>query len=200
MEQDSSADDSKKGFVWVLEDSAISEGVKSTTRYRKTGSSKKGPRSESPALQRQVSGRKGGQAAKRVKTAKSRQLEKLERGAKHVAMTSASEPESCTSTVAPGNNTRPEYGSEASSLVSHIPPQPLTPESVSEDYCYPYFIPSAATSAQLCKVEQQHCIFSGIAGVVDNFSGEPLFCDSSGTADESVAGDLSFHSPISVTL
>ena len=66
VEQPPSAEESKKGFVWVLEASAIMEGVKSTTRYRKTNSNKKAGRAEHPAPQRQRSGAKGGKAAKKA--------------------------------------------------------------------------------------------------------------------------------------
>lgn len=59
------SEDSKKGFIWVLADSALEEGVKSTTRYRKQNPNKKGTRAENPALQRQISGAKGGKAAKK---------------------------------------------------------------------------------------------------------------------------------------
>ena len=65
VEQVTPPDDSKKGFIWVLEESALQEGVKSTTRYRKHNSNKKGLRSHHPAPQRQLSGAKGGKAAKK---------------------------------------------------------------------------------------------------------------------------------------
>ncbi|KAI9850011.1 MAG: hypothetical protein M1838_006184 [Thelocarpon superellum] len=41
VEITSSKADGKKGYVWVLSERAVWEGVKSTTRYRKTGPSKK---------------------------------------------------------------------------------------------------------------------------------------------------------------
>ena len=44
----------------------MKEGVKSTTRYRKTSSNKKGIKPEHPAPQRQRSGAKGGRAAKKA--------------------------------------------------------------------------------------------------------------------------------------
>lgn len=54
---------SKKNF-WALTEEAIKNGVQSTTRYRKPGS-KKTPKSENPAPQRQRSGAKGGRAARK---------------------------------------------------------------------------------------------------------------------------------------
>ena len=59
------SEDSKKGFIWVLADSALEEGVKSTTRYRKHNSNKKSCKTDHPAPQRQISGAKGGKAAKK---------------------------------------------------------------------------------------------------------------------------------------
>src|SRR5438045_4688636 len=58
--------DNKKHFVWVLVENAIKDGVKSTTRYRKS-CSKKSPRSETKAFQRQRSGQKGGKATRKWK-------------------------------------------------------------------------------------------------------------------------------------
>jgi hypothetical protein len=51
--------------MWKLTDEAIREGVKSTTRYRSKQPTKRGARSHHPLPQRQASGAKGGQAAKR---------------------------------------------------------------------------------------------------------------------------------------
>ncbi|KAL8797033.1 MAG: hypothetical protein Q9195_000804 [Heterodermia aff. obscurata] len=65
VEQTPPTDDCKKGFIWVLADSALQEGVKSTTRYRKQNSNKKGLKTDHPAPQRQLSGAKGGKAAKK---------------------------------------------------------------------------------------------------------------------------------------
>lgn len=65
MEQIPPAEDCKKGFIWVLADSALQDGVKSTTRYRKQNANKKGSKTDHPAPQRQISGAKGGKAAKK---------------------------------------------------------------------------------------------------------------------------------------
>jgi len=62
--------------VWVLTELAIKNGVQSTTRYRKTGSAKKTNLNRVPAVQRQRSGAKGGQAARRA--AKLRRREQAE--------------------------------------------------------------------------------------------------------------------------
>ena len=60
----------------MLESSAVNEGVKSTTRYRKSAPNKKIGKSENPAPQRQRSGAKGGKAAR--KAAKLRRSARLE--------------------------------------------------------------------------------------------------------------------------
>ena len=59
-------DEAKKGFIWVLEPTAVEEGVKSTTRYRKFNSNRKIGKADNPAPQRQRSGAKGGKAAKKA--------------------------------------------------------------------------------------------------------------------------------------
>src|SRR3954453_10352053 len=67
-------DDNKKHFVWVLVEEAIKDGVKSTTRYRKS-CSKKSPRSEAKAFQRQRSGQKGGRATRKWKSLQAKKAE-----------------------------------------------------------------------------------------------------------------------------
>lgn len=61
-EREPSSEDGKKYCEWVLEPSALLEGVKSTTRYRKPTGPKNRNRSDPPAPIRQYSGRLGGQA------------------------------------------------------------------------------------------------------------------------------------------
>jgi hypothetical protein len=65
FEKDQPCEESRKGFMWRLTDEAIREGVKSTTRYRSKQPNKRGHRTQQPQPQRQASGAKGGQAAKR---------------------------------------------------------------------------------------------------------------------------------------
>ena len=52
--------------MWRLTSQAIREGVKSTTRYRSKALNKRGHRTHLPQPQRQASGAKGGQAARRA--------------------------------------------------------------------------------------------------------------------------------------
>ena len=60
----SNSESKKNSATWVLEDWAVKDGVKSTTRYRKPPS-RRAHRSENPAPQRQRSGAKGGRAARK---------------------------------------------------------------------------------------------------------------------------------------
>ncbi|CAN9099549.1 hypothetical protein AA0119_g10232 [Alternaria tenuissima] len=62
---DQPGEESRKGFMWRLTDEAIRGGVKSTTRYRSKQPNKRGHRTQQPQPQRQASGAKGGQAARR---------------------------------------------------------------------------------------------------------------------------------------
>ena len=61
--------------MWRLTEEAIREGVKSTTRYRSKQPNKRGNRSQQPLPQRQASGAKGGQAARR--SAKTRKFGRM---------------------------------------------------------------------------------------------------------------------------
>ena len=61
----SSDEKAKRGYIWVLDQSAIGRGIQPTTRYRKKEDSKKGPRRAVSDTKKQRSGRKGGQAARR---------------------------------------------------------------------------------------------------------------------------------------
>lgn len=65
MEQISAIDETKKGYIWVLEESALTEGVKSTTRYRKYNPNKRVGKGQTPTSQRQRSGAKGVKAARK---------------------------------------------------------------------------------------------------------------------------------------
>ncbi|KAK5140231.1 hypothetical protein LTR04_003102 [Oleoguttula sp. CCFEE 6159] len=57
-------EESKKGCTWQLAPQFVDVPPKSTTRYRNKDPNKRTPKSLNPAPQRQVSGAKGGQAAK----------------------------------------------------------------------------------------------------------------------------------------
>ena len=63
---DQPGDEARRGFMWRLTEQAIREGVKQTTRYRSKQPNKRGNRTHQPQPQRQASGAKGGQAARRA--------------------------------------------------------------------------------------------------------------------------------------
>ncbi|KAI9828531.1 MAG: hypothetical protein M1819_006588 [Sarea resinae] len=186
------ADESKKGFIWVLEPSAVLNGVKSTTRFRKSVPFKKTARIDSPAPQRQRSGAKGGRAAR--KAARSRragrvedsdEMELIDRAAGGMAIVprSSIENHSHGPPLTPGINShitrQPSYGLDSHSPYSR--PKPVKRESYSFG-------------------------FEDIVGCIPNVPGEPFFCDDSdilegvqgsgATAypfDESASGSF-FHS------
>lgn len=55
----------KKGFIWVLEPSAVITGIESTTRYRQKTVSKRSENFDQADPKRQRSGRRGGRAARK---------------------------------------------------------------------------------------------------------------------------------------
>lgn len=55
----------KKGFIWVLEPSAVGAGIESTTRYRQKTVSKRSDNVDNADPKRQRSGRKGGRATRK---------------------------------------------------------------------------------------------------------------------------------------
>ena len=55
----------KKGFIWVLEPSAVGAGIESTTRYRQKTVGKRSDNGDHADPKRQRSGRKGGKAARK---------------------------------------------------------------------------------------------------------------------------------------
>ncbi|KAI9781539.1 MAG: hypothetical protein M1816_002254 [Peltula sp. TS41687] len=125
VEQDPASGDSKKGFVWVLEPSAITEGVKSTTRYRKPGAIKKAGRSDGPVLQRQVSGRKGGQASKRAKCGRSKRAEKCASPAVVAQLSTIVESTDNSPSQYYGNEAISEQDDQLSELAARHPGRPL---------------------------------------------------------------------------
>lgn len=189
MEQDPSSDNAKKGFVWVLEPSAIAEGVKSTTRYRKTGPNKKVVKSDSRALQRQASGRKGGQAARRAKGGKSKRVEAVT-----AAVAALAEEADDPSSQYYGHEAIPESDDLASEFSARQARPPMTPAHLSEDgSCYPYYLPLTASLSEPSELVQSPYTINDIVGVADSFPGESLFCDSPGTAVDPIMAALSLQ-------
>lgn len=71
----------KKGFIWVLEPSAVGAGIESTTRYRQKTVGKRSDNIDQADPKRQRSGRKGGRAAR--KSAKLRRSTLLDHGTRY---------------------------------------------------------------------------------------------------------------------
>ncbi|KAI9812967.1 MAG: hypothetical protein M1832_006446 [Thelocarpon impressellum] len=172
VELEPSADDGKKGFAWQLQPEAVTGGVKSTTRYRKPGPNKKVRKSEAPAIQRQASGRKGGQAAKRGKAAKSRR-------------------EKAAAAASPSQR-QPEVGQVAAEQAC-LPPTPFyrgpsTPDSTAlHGLNYPNYLHRSATvPSPQARSEQYMYAYDDVVGVASSGNEEPLFCDGSETGDDCI--------------
>ncbi|KAI9755779.1 MAG: hypothetical protein M4579_004142 [Chaenotheca gracillima] len=162
VEQEPSSDDTKKGFIWVLEPDAVEDGVKSTTRYRKLGVNKRARKSATPAVQRQASGRKGGRAAKRGQRAGVRKPESFEpRTALH------SIERAYTSYDAP-------------------PVTPLGEDlSPGRDLDAPYYGMALTPTTPQSLREPSSCMLQDVIGVSGDYANEPLFCgeDEPGSID-----------------
>lgn len=154
-------DESKKGFIWVLEPSAVDNGVKSTTRFRKSVPSKKTTRLDSPAPQRQRSGAKGGRAAR--KAAKSRRSARFE----------VPEDIEFIDRAAGGMTIVPR-----SSIQKHCPP--FTPDILPQvPVRSPYQLDTPYSRPKPIKREGYAFGFEDIVGCIPNVPGEPFFCDDS---------------------
>lgn len=149
-DQIQSPDESKKGFIWVLENSALIEGVKSTTRYRKHNSTKKVSKVEAPAPQRQRSGAKGGKAAR--KAAKMRRSMRMD------------EPRTFRYLDGPRGDASPSS----------------TAECQSQTYfsSEPYYLHSSNTPAESVISEENPYGYSSITGCASGTPEDPLFYES----------------------
>lgn len=165
------SDESKKGFIWVLEPSAVNEGVKSTTRYRKSAPNKKIGKSENPAPQRQRSGAKGGKAAR--KAAKLRRSARLEDPDQYRLMTGKlGSLKPVTRSVAvsqglPSSTDADMYQTENAPYQLHIP-VPILQQPVGDS---------------------DSLSFGDITGCVTAYPQEPLFYDESERGDASVCSE-----------
>ncbi|USP76286.1 hypothetical protein yc1106_03560 [Curvularia clavata] len=117
---DQPGDDARRGFMWRLTEQAVREGVKSTTRYRSKQPNKRSHRTQQPQPQRQASGAKGGQAARR--SAKLKRSARLQEAYLNPQPMSRSVPASFD----------PSYHRHG--LPTSIPPSPYN--SSEADFCY----------------------------------------------------------------
>ncbi|MCJ1248848.1 hypothetical protein MMC30_006069 [Trapelia coarctata] len=157
VDQNPPSDDGKKGFVWVLEQSALENGVESTTRYRKLGSNKKSSRVEPVAAQRQRSGAKGGKATK--KSAKLRRTTRSEQPQRR-------ELEEASQDQIPASMRYQDH----QSLLDNDPYEMDT-------LPYPAHTPPLTVQSSIAETSPYG--FEDIAGCVPSLDNEPLFYDSS---------------------
>ncbi|GAB7329423.1 hypothetical protein MBLNU13_g01212t1 [Cladosporium sp. NU13] len=133
----------KKGSLWRLTRQALQDGVISTTRYRKDPK-RKPERRSSPALKRQISGAKGGQATraasahKRAMQARALGRTNISGFERHRRALRQQEPVFLTPTSMPNSNratASPASGWMPHGLPSHLPHSTSLPAS-------PYFVQS----------------------------------------------------------
>ncbi|KAI9880830.1 MAG: hypothetical protein M1830_000266 [Pleopsidium flavum] len=170
VDQQPPSDDSKKGFIWVLEPSAINEGVKSTTRYRKNAPNKKIGKSETPAPQRQKSGAKGGKAARKAaKLRRSARLEDLE----HCHLME-----------------RAVDGLKGFSRSFTIPNKRPSPDAeLYQSAGMPYHLEAPLAVQQPSTGDHESFGFGDITGCVTTYPHEPLFYDESERGEDSISSE-----------
>ncbi|KAL9613135.1 MAG: hypothetical protein Q9167_002300 [Letrouitia subvulpina] len=172
VDQAPANDDSKKGNIWVLEASALGEGVKSTTRYRKSPSNRRLGRNEYPTPKRQRSGAKGGKAAK--KTEKVRRSTHLE-----------------VPSLSPFSEDIPMESIESS--VTEMGGLPLTPTSVWAPDELHYYFGSSSPSIQPTIMDRKVYSYNDIVGVTPEIPPGPLFPDDFSQSNEALFSCHSFE-------
>lgn len=178
MEQLSATDETRKGYIWVLEESALFEGVKSTTRYRKHNANRKVGKGETPAPQRQQSGAKGGKAAR--KSAKMRRSSRMD--------------ESMPFQHEEGN---PTVFSSTSMMESHA--RGVADGSFPSD-SVPYYIQTPTPPMKPLLLEDHHYSYPSIATYASTSTDEGLFYENLGNCNDSMQNAGSFYDPDDVFL
>ncbi|KAI9797322.1 MAG: hypothetical protein M1825_006020 [Sarcosagium campestre] len=183
VEHDQHSEESKKGFVWVLDPTAIQDGgVKSTTRYRKTGPNKKHRKSDPPATHRQVSGRRGGQASRKGKSGRARRANK------------GPAPDM---SAGQGIEFRPQPGSGVQKPLAGAQQHPATLQRASEgDHGYAYFLQPSMEPTSEAREPSFSYRFQDVVGVTDPYNNDPLFCESPETCESSVMTDYPINGSI----
>ncbi|KAI9781299.1 MAG: hypothetical protein M1839_006092 [Geoglossum umbratile] len=186
------ADDSAKGFIWVLEPVAVRDGVKSTTRYRKGIIGKKGAtgkteggRGQAPAAAPYSSGRRvGGKSTKKIWKASGGKVRKSERTA---TATSSSGGNSSTrnpqAVISAPSFASPADSSSPSASSSSPPAPPPPPPLIEPDPSWNFYVDPISTYT---KQENPPFLFQDVVGVSTPYRGEPFFCEPSsiGTVGE----------------
>jgi hypothetical protein len=183
------SDDSAKGFIWVLEPSAIREGVKSTTRYRKVTSKKTGKSETSMPQRRASSGRRAGKSTK--KTWKPNRVRKSERAATATSSSSSSSPPADLQRGARLQQTIIGDCSPVPSADRGDPPPPTWPyhDGVPAAAAHDAAAPRRQHHPQPPRIKREHppptpFLFQDIVGVsVLPYGGEePFFCEPSSSS------------------
>ena len=149
-----SGDETKKSTEWVLEDFAITDGVQSTTRYRKGNSNKRFIKSESPVAPRQTSARRAGPYASKANLQR-------QRGKDDRSDLRRTDPY-----PRPDARSHMHCSGDYDDPPQHIPRRqisPLTPNVESLPYFYPPVkheqIESDYDSFPMCGLENVHSVF-----------------------------------------
>ena len=166
VDQAPPAEEAKKGFIWVLEPTAVEEGVKSTTRYRKFNSNRKIGKGDQPAPQRQRSGAKGGKAAK--KAAKTRRSARFGAPSKlrYVETPSAMSPAVSVSTTENVTQVIPEPGLGHSTAI-------------------PYYLSTPTSSSQTSVLDSKSYGYEDIMGCSSHIC-DPLFYEGPDRGNDSI--------------
>ncbi|SLM37727.1 Winged helix-turn-helix DNA-binding domain [Lasallia pustulata] len=159
VDQPPPTDEAKKGYIWVLDRSALEGGVKSTTRFRKNVPNKKVGKSEHPAPQRQRSGAKGGKAAKKAA--------KLRRSARFNESKGLPYVDRAAVDAKPAFNTRNSGLSAADTVPYH-------------SSGWPYSIPTPNTTTHSPDLYETSYGYEQIVGCADGLPSEPLFYNAPG--------------------
>ena len=150
VDQAPSSDESKKGFIWVFEPSALANGVESTTRYRRPVPGKKSGKNELLVTQRQRSGVKGGKATK------------------HARLKKASKK---------NQKRHPKIFEEDKSVFSKFEYDPVMEMDLYDlsSSRIPYYLNISSSTGQSSHFDTNSYSFADITGCVDGIEGEPLF-------------------------
>ncbi|MCJ1389025.1 hypothetical protein MMC18_001878 [Xylographa bjoerkii] len=156
------SDDVKKGCIWVLEPSALENGVQSTTRYRKVGANKKTGRNDTVATQRQRSGARGGRAAK--KAIRARRTNRYDAYQKDLSIE---------------EGVQDLY--QPRSIYQDM--QPTLETDLYDLSVVPYFLDTPSTTKQSSIADTHPYGFEDITGVASGLEHKPLFYDSNDKLD-----------------
>ena len=138
----------KKGFIWVLEPSAVGKGIESTTRYRQKTTWRRTDSSDVVDPKRQKSGRKGGKAARRAANLK-RSAKSDSRRARYARSLEDSYSESCSSSPFPAyGSMSPDLGlCHGGGLPNYLEPEiTRSPYPGPSIYKFESTLPSASSS------------------------------------------------------